>query len=73
MMSSDPTRWPEWLGAVTLAWLASAVVLLLGSRLGRFLGRRGLIAIERLMGMVLVAIAVEMFLRGLRITLAGKP
>jgi MarC family membrane protein len=73
MMSSDPARWAEWLGAVTMAWLAGAVVLLLGSRLGRFLGRRGLIAIERLMGMVLVAIAVEMFLRGLRITLAGAP
>jgi multiple antibiotic resistance protein len=72
MMSSDPARWPEWLGAVTVAWLAGAVVLLLGSRLGRFLGRRGLIAIERLMGMLLVAIAVEMFLRGLRITLASR-
>jgi small neutral amino acid transporter SnatA (MarC family) len=30
------------------------------------LGRRGLVAIERLMGMVLTALAVEMFLRGLR-------
>jgi small neutral amino acid transporter SnatA (MarC family) len=51
--------------ALVLAWLATAVILLLGHRLGRSLGQRGMIAIERLMGMVLVAIAVQMFLTGL--------
>ncbi|MDX1438553.1 MAG: MarC family protein [Rubricoccaceae bacterium] len=66
IMSSDPVRWPVWLLAVLLAWAASGMILLLGNRLSRFFGRRGLIAIERLMGMVLTAIAVEMFLRGLQ-------
>ena len=50
--------------AVSLAWLASAVILLLGATLSRFLGEKGITAIERLMGMVLVASAVQMFLDG---------
>lgn len=66
IMSSDPTRWPVWLLAVCLAWFASAAILLLGNQLSRFFGKRGLIAIERLMGMVLTAVAVEMFMRGLQ-------
>jgi MarC family membrane protein len=69
LMSREPGRWPEWLVALTLAWAAGAVILLLGSRLSRLLGPRGLIAMERLMGMVLVALAVEMFIQGLRVVL----
>ena len=52
-------RWPEWLLALTIAWLVTACILLFGSRLSRFLGQRGLIAMERLMGMVLVAVALN--------------
>lgn len=62
--SGDAERWPEWVAAVVLAWLAAAIMLLLGSKLAEFLGQRGLIAMERLMGMLLVAISVEMFLTG---------
>ena len=57
--------------ALLLAWLASALILLSSNFLGRWLGRRGLVAMERLMGMVLVAIAVQMFLDGLRVFLAA--
>jgi multiple antibiotic resistance protein len=64
MTSRDPGRHLEWLTAVSLAWLASAVILLLGAKLSRFLGEKGIAAIERLMGMVLVASAVQMFLDG---------
>ena len=66
VMSEDPLRWPEWLAALVMAWAASATILLLAPHLRRVLGRRGLVAVERLMGMVLTALAVEMFLRGLR-------
>ena len=66
MMSREPARWPAWLGALTLAWLVSAAILVLGGRLSRFLGKRGLLALERLMGLLLVALAVEMFIEGLR-------
>jgi small neutral amino acid transporter SnatA (MarC family) len=34
------------------------------------LGQKGLVALERLMGLVLVAVAVQMFLEGLRVALA---
>ena len=65
VMSADPHRWPTWLAALLLAWTVSALILLLANRLSRFFGRRGLIAIERLMGMILTAVAVEMFMRGI--------
>src|SRR5262249_15356211 len=65
LLSRAPGRWPEWLAALSLAWLAAAVVLLLGSRLRCLLGQWGLTALERLMGMVLVAVAIQMFLSGI--------
>jgi len=64
IMSSDPSRWPEWLLAVLLAWGATGAVLLASTDLARILKRRGLVAIERLMGMVLIAIATKMMLSG---------
>ncbi len=63
-MSSEPHRWPVWLGAVVLAWLASAVILYFASNLRKLLGDRGLTAVERLMGLLLVIVAVEMLMRG---------
>jgi multiple antibiotic resistance protein len=65
LSNQAPGRWQEWLLALTGAWFAGAVIMLAGSRLQRRLGTRGLIAMERLMGMVLVAIAVQMFLTGI--------
>jgi multiple antibiotic resistance protein len=52
-----------WL-AMTIAWFATAVILVAAPFLYRALGDRGLIAMERLMGMVLVMISVQMFLNG---------
>ena len=63
-MSRDPGHWPLWLGAVLLAWLASAIILYFASNLRRALGDRGLTAVERLMGMVLVIVSVEMLMSG---------
>lgn len=65
IMSSNPARWLEWLAALGLAWAASGAVLLLAPNLARLMGRRGLIATERLMGMVLTAIASKMVLTGI--------
>lgn len=64
LMSDEPSRWPIWLLAVTVAWAATSVVVFFGSQVAERLGPRGLIAIERLMGMILVAIAIQMFLTG---------
>jgi multiple antibiotic resistance protein len=66
IMNREPERWPEWLLALTLAWAATGAIILAGSRLRQLLGRRGLIATERLMGMVLVTIAVQLLMTGLR-------
>jgi multiple antibiotic resistance protein len=49
---------------VSLAWLASAAILYLSSDLRKVLGDRSLTALERLMGMVLVIVAVEMVMKG---------
>jgi small neutral amino acid transporter SnatA (MarC family) len=51
--------------------LGTAAILLLSTRLAGFLGERGLVAIERLMGMLLVAISVQMFLDGFSTFLAA--
>lgn len=64
--SGEKEQWPQWVLAVWLAWLGTAIILMLSTCFARFLGERGLVAIERLMGMLLVAISVEMFLDGLR-------
>ena len=64
LMSREPARWPIWLAAVSLAWLASAAILYLSSDLRKVLGDRSLTALERLMGMVLVIVAVEMLMKG---------
>lgn len=66
LTSRDPNRWQEWLAAIVIAWFAASVVLFFASSFSRLLGKRGLIAVERLMGMLLVAVAAEMFLSGLK-------
>ena len=63
-MTREPERWPVWLGAVVLAWLAGAVILYFASSLRKLLGERGLTAVERLMGMLLVVVGVEMLMAG---------
>ncbi|HEU4486921.1 MAG TPA: YhgN family NAAT transporter [Povalibacter sp.] len=50
--------------ALTIAWALTAVILLAAPYLYRILGQRGLIALERLMGMLLVMISVQMLMDG---------
>jgi len=52
--------------ALTAAWVASAAVLTTASSLSQYLGERVLTALERLMGMLLTMVAVEMFLSGVQ-------
>jgi MarC family membrane protein len=65
-MKGQPTAWANWLAALTIAWAATAAILMAGQRLRNVLGPRTMLAIERLMGMILVAVAVQMFLTGLQ-------
>jgi multiple antibiotic resistance protein len=59
----------EWItiGAIILAWLASTLILLSATFLRKVLGDRGLIACERLMGLLLILISVQMFLGGIHL------
>lgn len=66
LASREPARMQHWVIALTIAWLASTIILTASVPLYRFLGRRGSAAIERLMGMLLVMIAVQLFLDGVQ-------
>jgi MarC family membrane protein len=67
--SSGPGALSDLLLAGLLAWAATFVVLLSSTFVVRFLTKRGVVAVERLMGMVLVALAVQLFLDGLSVYL----
>ncbi len=66
MGSNEPERLADWSLALILAWGATAIILFSATLLYKWLGRRVLTAVERLMGMLLVAISVQMFLDGIR-------
>ena len=66
LVSQAPERRLEWVAALCVTMVVCAVVLLLAERMQRVLGDRVVVAFERLMGLILVAIAVEMLLRGIR-------
>ncbi|MBB5015182.1 YhgN family NAAT transporter [Rehaibacterium terrae] len=71
MANSDPERTADWSLALFLAWAATAAILFAATWLYRWLGMRVLTAVERLMGMLLVALSVQMFLDGVKAYLAG--
>jgi multiple antibiotic resistance protein len=52
--------------AITIAWALSGSILLASTFFYRVLGEGGLIAMARLMGMLLVIVAVQMLLNGLK-------
>ena len=64
--SSQPDRMVDWSISLLLAWTASTVLLVASPYLMRVLGLRGARALERLMGMILVILATQMLLNGIR-------
>jgi len=64
LVSGNPDALPSYLVALVLAWLGSALVLYFSHGLNRVLGPKTLLAVERLMGMVLVIVATQMTLEG---------
>jgi MarC family membrane protein len=64
LASRQPERLLEWIAALACAMLVTTVVLLAADRLLRVLGEAVLSAIEKLMGLILSAVAVEMILAG---------
>lgn len=52
-------------GAILAAWAAALLLLLAGPYLHRLLGDNGLMACEKLMGMILILLAVQRFMDGI--------
>lgn len=65
MASRSPERMVDWIIALTVAIAVTLALLLFAERISKWIGERGLLAMERLMGLLLTAIAVEMLLRGI--------
>src|SRR5690606_906879 len=71
LAKQDPDRSGDWTLALVLAWVATAAILFSATSLDRLLGSRALSALERLMGMLLVALSVQMVLDGVASYLRG--
>ena len=67
LVSQAPARRLEWIAALCVTMAVCAVVLVLSEKIQRIAGDRVMMAFERLMGLILVAISVEMLLRGIRL------
>ncbi len=66
LASRQPDRMASWIGALACAMAVSGAALLLCERIRRLVGDSVVAAVEKLMGLVLTAIAVEMILAGLK-------
>ena len=66
LVSQAPERRWEWIAALSVTMVVCAVVLVLAERIQRLLGERFVVAVERLMGLILVAVSVEMLLGGVK-------
>ena len=66
LASRQPDRVMEWVAALACAMAVSGAVLILCDRIRRWVGDSVVSAAEKLMGLVLTAIAVEMILAGLK-------
>jgi MarC family membrane protein len=71
LVSREPARLWQWVGAIAVVMALSSVVLAFSERIMRLLGERVTLAFERLLGLVLAAIAVELILRGIKTFIAG--
>ena len=69
--TQEPDRMLDWTLALVIAWFGTAAILFSATYLYKVLGMRVLTAIERLMGMLLVAISVQMLMDGVSAFLGG--
>ncbi len=67
LVSQQPDKRLEWIAALCVTMLVSAVVLVSAERIQRIIGDRLVLAMERLMGLVLVSVSIEMMLSGAKV------
>ncbi|KGT33421.1 membrane protein, partial [Vibrio parahaemolyticus] len=65
-LPSNPDKLVELSASVVIAWGATFFILMFYGFFNRLLGERGLKAVERLMGLLLVMISTQMFLDGVK-------
>lgn len=65
LVSTQPEQLWRWFAALMIAWGVTAAVLLCAPAIARVLKEKGSMAVERLMGMLLVMVAVQMLLNGI--------
>jgi small neutral amino acid transporter SnatA (MarC family) len=73
MASRDPAHSWTWVPAVTIGMAVTTAVLVAAPRLQALLGERAVVALERLMGLVLTSVAVQMLLNGVQAFVAQLP
>lgn len=66
LVSRSPERMLEWTGALAVSAIVTLALLIFADRIAALLGARALAAVDRLMGLLLTAIAIEMLLNGIR-------
>lgn len=64
LANQSPDDVSHWFIALFIAWSITTVILVFADYLRKLLGERGLIAMERLMGMILTTMAVQLFING---------
>ena len=70
MQAALCTSWAEkmeGLAAISLSWLGTAILLCLSGKLLNLLGEKGTTALTRLMGTLLILLAVQMVLNGITV------
>ena len=67
MTQNNPENMVNWFLALVVAWVGTALILLAAPFLLKYLKQRGLTALERLMGMILVMLAVQMLIDGIKV------
>lgn len=65
LVNGNPTQIALWVGAIALTMILSAIIIISGEAIQRIIGKKATAAFERLMGLILAVIAVQMFLSGI--------
>jgi small neutral amino acid transporter SnatA (MarC family) len=65
LASSEQGRLVDWTVAIAIVWAIIVTSLLVGGWLARVLGDRGATAVQKLMGMILTAVAIQLLFNGM--------
>ncbi len=64
--NQNPNMIDIWMISIFVSCILALLILLSSNYILRFIGKKGIYALEKLMGMALIAISVEMFLKGIK-------